>query len=378
MSKPREWFRFQNAKTDDSVAEIHIIDFIGGWYDDFANRYWGEDLTVTARAFVEQLSKLPDTVKALHVHINSPGGDVQSGINIANALREQQTSKGRTVETFIDGIAASIASVIAMAGSKVHIADNALVMIHDPWGIEIGNAAAMRKYADVLDTIRTQAVNTYRWHSALEPTAIEQLMADETWMDADEAIANGFATHKVEGLQAAALLRPQAMASMKVPDRFKARVEALLEKPSPAPTPAPALEVMAACREGGCPELAETLFFECATREQVQARIATAKAEKQAAADREATARAATQARTEQITAACQTAGLPEAAAGYIAGGMTLDQVRTHLATIRPRLDRAEVDGKLSPDQRTTTTPQLSAADIYAARRPSSTTTTKE
>lgn len=362
------WFRFQNATTDDSVTEIHIIDIIGGWYDDFSNRYWGEEITVTARAFVEQLAKLPDTVKALHVHINSPGGDVQGGINIANALREQQTSKGRTVETYIDGMAASIASVIAMAGSKVHIADNALVMIHDPWGIEIGNAAAMRKYADVLDTIRTQAVNTYRWHSPLEPDAIEALMAAETWMDADEAIANGFATDKVAGLKAAAMLPAQALAHLKVPDKFKARIDALLEKPAPAPTPADPLAVLAACREAGCPELAEPLIGEKATLDQVQARVASAKAEKQAAADREATARAAAQARAEQITAACRVAGVPELADGYAAGGMTLDQVRAHLATLRPRLDRAEIDGRLSADQRTTAAPQLNASDIYAAR----------
>ena len=351
MSKPREWFRFQNATTDESVAEIHIIDFIGGWYDDFANRYWGEEITVTARAFVEQLAKLPDTVKALHVHINSPGGDVQGGINIANALREQQTSKGRTVETFIDGIAASIASVIAMAGSKVHIADNALFMIHNPWGIEIGNAAAMRKYADILDTIRTQAVNTYRWHSQLEPSAIEKLMDDETWMDADEAIAHGFATDKVEGLKAAAALPPKAFASMTVPDRFKARVDALVEKPAPTPSAAAAIVVLAACRESGCPELAEALIGEGATLEQVQVRLATAKAEKHAAAERESAARAAAQARADQITAACQTAGVPELAAGYVATNATLDQVKAHLAALRPRLDRAEIDGHLAADQ---------------------------
>lgn len=366
MSKPREWFRFQNATTDESVAEIHIIDFIGGWYDDLSNRYWGEEITVTARAFVEQLSKLPDTVKAIHLHINSPGGDVQGGINIANALREQQTSKGRTVETFIDGIAASIASVIAMAGSKVHIADNALIMIHDPWGIEIGNAAAMRKYADVLDTVRTQAVNTYRWHSSLEPEAIAQLMADETWMDADEAIAKGFATNKVAGLKAAAALPPKAFASIKVPDRFKARVDALLEKPAPMPTPADPLSVMAACREADCLDLAEALVSEKATPDQVTARIAAAKAEKQAAAARVNAARAAEQTRTEQIAAACRAAGVPELADGYVATNASLDQVRAHLAVLRPRLDRAEIDGHLSAGDAGARRTTINRDEIYA------------
>src|SRR5688500_3592917 len=98
----KSWFRFQNLAANPAVAEIHILDLIGGWDEDWIARNYGYDMGVTARAFVEQLAALADTVTTIHVHINSPGGDVQGGINIANALREQQTSKGRTVETFVD------------------------------------------------------------------------------------------------------------------------------------------------------------------------------------------------------------------------------------------------------------------------------------
>jgi ATP-dependent Clp protease protease subunit len=115
-----------------------------------------------------------------------------------------------------------------MAGSKIHIADNALVMVHHPYTISVGNAAEMRKMADTLDQIAEAIIATYRWHSELSEDEIRQLMDAETWMDADTAIANGFATEKVEGLQVAASIDARAMAKFKVPAEFKARVDALL------------------------------------------------------------------------------------------------------------------------------------------------------
>src|ERR1051325_2166278 len=198
--KAREWFKFQAAADDASVVDIHIIDFIGDWIDD----YWG--FGVTAKAFLDQLAKLSNDVKTVRVHINSPGGDVFAASNIANALREQQASKGRTVETIVDGIAASAASIILMAGSTIKVADNGVVMVHNPWTIAVGNAADMRKSADTLDTLRNTIVATYKWHSSLSDDELVALMDAETWMDADEAIAKGFATEKVEGLKAAATI----------------------------------------------------------------------------------------------------------------------------------------------------------------------------
>jgi ATP-dependent protease ClpP protease subunit len=338
--KNREWFRFNNAAADASIAEIQILDVIGSWDDDWIARNFGYDMGVTARAFVEQLAALPEDVKALHVHINSPGGDVQAGINIANALR-QWASKGRTVETFIDGMAASIASVIAMAGSKVHIADNALFMIHDPWSIGIGNAGEMRKLADILDTMRDQAVATYRWHSELEPEAIAALMAAETWMDASEAIANGFATDKVEGLRAAASIDPRAAAKLTVPDKFKDRVKAFVKQDAPtppAPVAASAIEVMRLCREGGCMDLAEGLVTAQATVETVTTKVAEAK-----------DVRAAAEARATEITAICANAKLPELTAGYVNGGMAIADIKAHIVTLTAKLASAEIDGGLDP-----------------------------
>lgn len=339
-----QWYRFQNAATDSTVAEIHIIDFIGDWYQDAGNRFWGENIGVTARAFVDELAKLPESVKALRVHINSPGGDVQAGINIANALREQ-AAKGRTVETVIDGIAASIASVIAMAGTRVSMADNALMMIHNPYSFNVGTAAEMRKTADVLDAMRNQIVATYKWHATIDDAEIIAMMDAETWMGADEALAAGFITEKVEGLKAAASLPPVALAKLTVPDAFRARFDALVapapKTDVPAP-PAPAFDaaaVVTACCDAGFAELAAELVRAQADTAAVTARLDRARAD-----------RAAAQARTEQITAVCASARVPELAAGYIAGGMPVDQVRTHLTVITAKLDKVEIDGALPVD----------------------------
>ncbi len=352
----RQWFRFDNAN-DSSIAEIQILDFIGSWDDDWFARNFGYDMGVTARAFVEQLAALPEGVKAIHVHINSPGGDVQGGVNIANALREQQ-AKGRTVETFIDGIAASIASVIAMAGSKVHIADNALVMVHNPLTIAIGNAGEMRKTADLLDTVRGQILASYKWHSSLSDEALIALMDAETWMDADEAIANGFATDKVEGLKAAASIDPKALATLKVPEKFKARVDAVLRKPEPEPAKpvaAAAADVLRLCREGEVLDLAERLITENATVDQVTAAVTEAK-----------NTRAASAARSKEITALCATAKLPELAAGYISGAMAPEAVRAHLTTVTAKIDRVEIDGSLNPSAGHKTKARIDVAAVYA------------
>lgn len=351
----RQWFRVQAKADDPTVADIHIVDFIGDWIDD----YYGYG--VTARTFVEQLAQLSDSVKTIRVHINSPGGDVFGAVNIANALREQQASKGRTVETIVDGLAASAATIIMMAGSTVRVADNALVMVHNPWSIGIGNSADMRKLADDLDTVRNTIIATYKWHSALTEEALGALMDAETWMDADEALANGFATEKVEGLKAAASLDPKALDKLTVPDRFRDRVKAFL-KPAPTPAPEPVVataeDIIRACTDAGLDlAFAATLTGAKLTPDQVAARVAS---EKQA--------RAQAQARADEIAALCTKAKLPTLAKGYIAGQMAVDDVRAHLTTITAAKDSVEIDGSLPPDQGTATRAQIDVAAVYAAR----------
>lgn len=322
-SAAREGLRVENRSADET--KVLLYDEIG---------FFG----VTAGDFVRELAGI--RTGTIDLHINSPGGDVFGALNIANALRDQQVSKQRTVVTICDGLAASAASIILMAGSTVRIADNALVMIHNPWTIAIGDVSDMEKVVTELKTVRNTIIATYKWHSSLDDEALGTLMDAETWMDASEALANGFATEQVEGLKATASLNPKAMAQLKIPDKFRARAEALVAKPAPAPVAASPVEVVRLCRESGVQDLAEDLLTAGATTDQVTARIAT-----------EQTARAAAATRATEITGLCAKAKLPELAAGYIKGAMAIDDVRTHLTTVTAKLDHVEIDGGLDPDR---------------------------
>lgn len=358
----REWYRFQMVAADPSVVDIQIIDAIGSWDDDFFNRLYGEALFgITARAFVEQLAALPAAVKAIHVHINSPGGDVQGSINIANALRDQQLTKGRSVEAYIDGMAASAASIVAMAGGVVHMADNALMMIHKPVGALMGTAKDMRAMADALDTVTlNQIIKTYNWHSSMSTDEIGALMDAETWMDADMAIANGFATDKVEGLQATASISPIALATLKVPEKFKARVQALLKKDEDpaAAQPAAAADILARVSAAGLDlAMATALVALALPLDQVDARIASAKAEKVAAVTR-----------ANDIRAICATAKQSDLAETFITGGLSVEGVRAILTSLAAKLDQVTIDGTLKPDSGTAKVTTIDTAAVYAAR----------
>lgn len=340
--KVGNWFRFGSASAEDpSVASIHIIDFIGDWFDDAMNRYWGENVGVTARAFVEALAALPAAVKTINVHINSPGGDVQAGINIANALRAEQ-AKGRTVVTHIDGVAASIASVIAMAGQRVVMADNALLMIHDPMTIARGNAAEIGKALEFLSAVKGQIVASYKWHATAEDADIAAMMTAETWMGPDQALALGFITEKAEAIKAQATISRASIAGLRVPVEHRATIDALVAPAPvpPAPTPEPTsfdpVAVVTACVTAGMPELAESLVTARASADQVTARL-----------ERERSDRAAAAARAEDIRAVCAMAQLPELAEGYIAGGMPVEGVRAQMTVLKAKLDKVEIDGSL-------------------------------
>lgn len=339
----RQWFTFKSAVQTPSLVEIQICDVIGSWDDDWFARNYGYDMGVTARAFVEQLAALPDTVNTLHVHINSPGGDVQGGIQIANALRMQASNKGRVVETFVDALAASIASVIAMAGSKVHMADNALMMIHNPCGGVVGDASDLRKAADILDAMRSQAVNTYQWHSPMSSEDLIALMEAETWMNAEEAIAAGLATEKTVGLAAMNTLPPASVARLNVPDRYRAQFDAIVEKPKPAPASdsARVVQIVDICAEAGMPELARGFLSRNLSADDATREIAT-----------ETERRALAASRSDDVRALCEGARLGRMADTLVQSATPLDGVRAILTSIRAAMDEAsgEIDPSLPLD----------------------------
>jgi len=138
----------------------------------------------------EQFAKDLAAIKAstIHVRMNSPGGNVFDGAAIFNALKQH---KSRVV-THIDGLAASIASIIALAGDEVRMAKNAFFMIHEPWSLVLGNADGLRKEADLLDKIGGMISDTYIDKSGKKEEEIKDLMAEETWFTAKEALAAGF------------------------------------------------------------------------------------------------------------------------------------------------------------------------------------------
>lgn len=181
----RTWYAVN--LTNNGGAEIVIYDEIG---------FFG----VTAKDFLNDLKALGD-VSEITIHINSPGGSVFEGFAIHNALKRHKAH----ITVYIDGLAASIASVVAMAGDEVIMPENAMMMIHDPSGLVLGTAEDMEKLANALRKMTAGIVSAYRAKTGLADAEIEGMMADETWFTAAEAVEKGFADEVEEPVQAAAL-----------------------------------------------------------------------------------------------------------------------------------------------------------------------------
>nr|WP_313068381.1 ClpP-like prohead protease/major capsid protein fusion protein [Atlantibacter hermannii] len=191
MNRPKasvknSWFRMQASA--DSEAEIYIYDEIG---------YWG----VTAKQFVANLKALGD-ITHIKLHINSPGGDVFDGIAIFNALKFH----GAAITVYIDGLAASMASVIAMVGNPVIMPENTMLMIHKPWGFAGGDADDMRDYADLLDKVESVLIPAYAAKTGKSHDEIAAMLEDETWLTGEECLAQGFADQVTPSLQAMACI----------------------------------------------------------------------------------------------------------------------------------------------------------------------------
>lgn len=180
-----EWYKI-NLKKEEKTAEILIYEQIG---EDF----WGEG--VSAKRFVEELNDLD--VDYIQLRINSPGGNVFDGNAIYNNLKAHRA----TVNVKIDGIAASIASVIAMAGDNIEMPQNAMIMVHNPSALVMGSAEDMVKMANTLDRIKDGIVLAYQDKTKMDGKKIASMMDAETWLTAEEARENGFAdtiTEKVK------------------------------------------------------------------------------------------------------------------------------------------------------------------------------------
>lgn len=160
-------------------AEILIHEPIGeNWYGD----------GFTSKRFDADLKALGDVAEIL-VRINSPGGAVWDGLAIFNALKDHPAR----VEVVVEGVAASIASVIAMSGDTIRMGEGAMMMIHNPWTVAIGDADDMRGVAEMLDKVGESLLDVYEKRTGLARAEIRTMLDVETWLTATEAVAKGFA-----------------------------------------------------------------------------------------------------------------------------------------------------------------------------------------
>ena len=188
----QSWYSIK-AKANDT-AEISIYDEIG---------FWG----VSAASFAQDLKDCGNNIKQINLHIHSPGGDVFDGIAIYNLLKNHPAN----VTVYIDGLAASMASVIAMAGDEVIMPENAMMMIHKPWGIQGGDAEDMRKYADLLDKVENTLIPAYASKTGKTPEELAEMLSAETWLNGKECVEQGFANKLAEPLVAMASIKSRKL-----------------------------------------------------------------------------------------------------------------------------------------------------------------------
>lgn len=172
-----QWYRIENAAEE--TADVFVYDSIGGWGG------------VAPADFISELREV--TARKINLRVNSPGGSVFDGITIANAIRSHPAH----VTTYVDGLAASIASVIALAGNRVVMQPSSQMMIHDAAGGCFGNATEMQQMATLLDKQSDNIANAYAARAGGTSAEWREVMRAETWYLADEAVTAGLADEAV-------------------------------------------------------------------------------------------------------------------------------------------------------------------------------------
>ena len=179
----KEWYNIKNKSSE--VADVYLFNDIGTF-------------GVTAQNFIDEIKEYEDT--ELNIHINSLGGEVFEGMAIYSII---QRRKAKTT-VYIEGIAASIASVIALAADEVIMSENSLLMIHNAWGGTQGEAKDMRKQAEILEKITNEIAEVYVKKTKIPYNEIVEMMDEETWLTAQEAVALGFVDSISEPIKVAA------------------------------------------------------------------------------------------------------------------------------------------------------------------------------
>ncbi|KVO34170.1 head maturation protease, ClpP-related [Burkholderia ubonensis] len=352
--KKRWWdIRAQASADGGKVVEIRIYGDIG---------FWGTD----ADLFASKLDEVAATATSIVVAINSMGGDVFDAFTIYNALRRHAGK----VTGRVDGVAASAASLILMACDTIVMPSNAMLMIHNPHTVAAGEAEDFRRLADLLDSTGANILAAYVQRSGLSDDDVRAMMNAETWLTASQAKEQGFCDSIEEPISIAAYAGAARLAARfsAVPAEIRAVLEDDGEVPPPNPQPNPpadpappplaapdvtalASHVYAACRDARIEHCAEGIVLATGLRDRATVDAAIRSA--------------------QDIAGICLAASLTELTAGFVADGLTPDQVRARLFE-RVTASQQPVNGR--PDPKSTPVPQASgrtvrSSDIYAARR---------
>lgn len=339
----RPCFSFKLAAKDGDPDLLTIYDEIG---------FWG----VQASDFRTSLTAAK--AKSLVVEINSPGGDVFAGLAIYNML----VASGKDITTKVMGVAASAASLIAMAGDKIVMPKNTFMMVHNPWGVAIGNAAEMRETADVLDKIGDSLHATYAAKTGLGDDELKAMLAEDTWLTADEALAKGFATEVVDAVEAKAKFD---MDRADLPEHIKAIYAKAQTEPETDPTTDPVTDPEPTINDLGLPlEPQAKTIHDAAVKAGLDEDIASHFA---LHIDKVEDGQARIQAAVE-IKQLCAFAKTPDAAAALIKGNKTVAQAREHLIKARAEADQ-HVTTTRPANQSAATAQTKTSSEVFAARQ---------
>lgn len=213
--------RFEaNASANGDVLELSMLDIVG--------EDWWTGGGITSKVVQEKLSAYPKA-KTIKILLNSPGGDAFEGLAVQSLLRRH----GARVEIEVVGLAASAASIIAMAGDSIAMHEGSLMMVHQPWTFAVGDADEMRTTAEFLDKVNASGLDVYTRRTGRTREDIAELVSAETWMTAHEAVKEKFATSVVEGAAPApakARAAAQAFMSARKPTNRVAATMAAIER----------------------------------------------------------------------------------------------------------------------------------------------------
>ena len=312
----KSWYTIR-ART--SGTEVLIYDEIGAY-------------GVTAKGFLAELGALPDDA-AIDLRLNSPGGSVFDAVAIYNALKRHTGE----ITVWIDGIAASAASYIAMAGDSIVMPENAFLMIHDPSGLVMGTAEDMRATAEALEKVKGSLIQGYAAKSGKADNEIAALMAAETWLDAKDALDLGFIDRIAAPVQLAASFDVARFRN--APPEL---VEAASEPEEPA-APEPQSEGVADANTPPAPEQSAAEAPPVAAVEPTSADVATVRAEAIAHA--------------RAVIDLCRLAGQPQMAGRFLEEDVGLDEVRNRLLAAKAEATPDITAAHAQPGRAATTNP---------------------